>query len=475
MADINRRALTVEWVDWMYGLAFAKLPEGLYENQENGAGLLSLLQANGMNDPLLFSINVDYLRRNQRGWFARFRNTDDTFLYQAEWITNAYFQALFQDESDPVKKRLSFEWLLFQALPDGAFPSYNHVGRPSLAGIAYLGARLLNDPHYLWLAGRALDKAAADGTLVFAQPGAEYPVQLLGSSPNTGSCLLYGDSGLPNQLGPLAPDKIIFRNGWSSGSTYLSLNLRFSGWHRYKATNDIIQLDWRGPLVVERTEGQPLSWLPVGRSLLRDKRIGRENLNGLLIEKSGLSAVLYKLTSMGSPWAQDPPYYAEVVDFQTGDDLDWSHTSLSEWRGWQHDRWIFVYHNDGPVAVVDRAVGPAGQQSALSWHLATSENVAADTRRIQLRGGTDPVELVLLPFDNPDTGQIQSKSAEDQLDLTYRQASDGSLAVVTLFLPGDWSGAQVELENDSTSQALRITQGSQTIRLPIPSMTKQLP
>ncbi len=475
MADINRRAQTVEWVDWMYGLAFSKFPEGLYENQENGAGLLSLLQANGMNDPSLSSSNVDYLRRNQRGWFARFRNTDDTFLYQAEWITNAYFQSFFQDESDPLKKRFSFEWLLFQALPDGAFPSYNHVGRPSLAGIAYLGALLLNDPHYLWLAGQALDKAAADGVLVFAQPGAEYPVQLVGRSPSTGSCLLYGDSGLPNQLGPLAPDKIIFRNSWSSGSTYLSLNLRFSGWHRYKATNDIIQLDWRGPLVVERTKGQPLRWLPVGRSLLRDKRIGRENLNGLLIEKSGLSAILYNLTGMGSPWAQDPPYYAEVVDFQIGDDLDWSHTRLSEWRGWQHDRWVYVYQNDGPIAVVDRAEGPAGQQSALSWHLATSGNVVADTRRIQLRDGADPVELVLIPLGNPDEAQIESKRAEDQLDLTYQQASDGSLAVVSLFLLGDWRGAQVELENGSASQLLRITQGSQTISLPIPSMTKKLP
>ena len=475
MAEINRRALTVEWVDWMYGLAFAKSPEGPYENQENGAGLLSLLQASGMNDPSLSSGNLDYLRRNQRGWFARFRNTDDTFVYQLEWITNAYFQALFQDELDPVKKRLSFEWLLVQALPDGSSPSYNHISRPSLAGIAYLGARLLNDPHYLWLAGQALDNAAAEGALVFAQPGAEYPVQLVGRSPGTGSCLLYGESGLPNQVGPLAPDKIVFRNSWSTTSTYLLLNLRFSGWHRYKATNDIIQLNWRGPLVVERTKGQPLRWLPVGRSLLRDKRIGRENLNGLLVEKSGLTAIVYNLIGMGSPWAQDPPYYAEVVDFQTGDDLDWSHTRLSEWRGWQHDRWVFVYQHDGPVVVIDRAVGPAGQQSALNWHLATSEKLAADTRRIQLRGGVDPVELVLVPLDNPDGAQIQSQRTEDQLDLTYRQTPDGSLDVVSLFLLGDWVGAQVELENVSALQTLRITQGSQTISLPLPSMTKQLP
>jgi hypothetical protein len=40
-ADINRRAMTVEWVDWLYALAFSKQPEGPYENQEIGAGLIA--------------------------------------------------------------------------------------------------------------------------------------------------------------------------------------------------------------------------------------------------------------------------------------------------------------------------------------------------------------------------------------------------------------------------------------------------
>ena len=51
LAAVNRRALTVEWVDWLYALAFSKWPEGPYENQENGAGLLALLEFSGLADP----------------------------------------------------------------------------------------------------------------------------------------------------------------------------------------------------------------------------------------------------------------------------------------------------------------------------------------------------------------------------------------------------------------------------------------
>ena len=46
---INRRALTVEPVDWTYALAFSKWPAGPYENQENGAGLLALLEYTGLS------------------------------------------------------------------------------------------------------------------------------------------------------------------------------------------------------------------------------------------------------------------------------------------------------------------------------------------------------------------------------------------------------------------------------------------
>ena len=257
-AGINRRSLTVEWVDWMYALAFSKRPEGPYENQENGAGLLALLEATNLSSPDLSPINRSYLERIPRGWAARFRNTDDSFAYQSEWINNAYFQSLYTHQISADSQRLSFEWLLLQALPDGGPLGYNPPSHASLAGAAYLAASILNDPSYMWLAGQALQYAEQHGEYLHAQPGLEKAVDLEGRSPTEGSCLMYGDSGLPNQKGPLAPDKIVLRDGWAPDATYLLLNLRFTGWHRYKATNTATLVYQGGNLAADRYDSTPL-------------------------------------------------------------------------------------------------------------------------------------------------------------------------------------------------------------------------
>jgi hypothetical protein len=86
-----------------------------------------------------------------------------------------------------------------------------------------------------------------------------------------------------------------------------------------------------------------------------------------------MAAVLYTLTGAGGPWAQDPPYYAEVVAFETGEEMDRAHIRLTGWRGWQQDRWIYFYHNGGPVVVVDEARGPVGAGGAVAWHLPNAE------------------------------------------------------------------------------------------------------
>jgi hypothetical protein len=106
--------------------------------------------------------------------------------------------------------------------------------------------------------------------------------------PNELSCILYGNSGLPNQQGPLSPDKIILRNGWDSSSTYLLLNLRFTGWHRYKSTNTLTTVFQSGSLIEDNYSTSSIEWLPEGRSKLRDKRIPREILNGFIVERDGI-------------------------------------------------------------------------------------------------------------------------------------------------------------------------------------------
>ena len=466
---INRRALTVEWVDWMYAVALARWPRGPYENQESGAGLLSVLISGGLEDPKLADANLMYLRQNPRGWLARFRNTDDALIYQPEWLTNAFFQAGYTGQPANRNRELAFEWLLLQALPDGRAPRYNHPAQPSIAGIAYLAAVELGDPRYLWLADLALKTAAAQGQAVFAQPGAERPISLVSKAPDAGSCLLYGDSGLPTQVGPLAPDKIVFRDGWAPGASYLLLNLRFSGWHRYKATNTVTLLSLENPVVSDLLEQASFPWLPKGRSLLRDKRIPRENLSGLLISDRGIRTVLYNLTGIGSRWSQDPPWHADVIAFEPGDASDWSHSRIAEWQGWQHDRYIYFYHDRGPIIVADRATGPRTSQSGLVWHLRPEEEmVPGQTWRLRLHTDGEPVEVVFVPIveDGQSPGFLGfAPEGDSDMRATYTSSTPGQLQIATVFLQGDWLGADVQLIDAATQPTLQLKRDGAELRV----------
>ena len=167
-----------------------------------------------------------------------------------------------------------------------------------------------------------------------------------------------------------------------------------------------------------------------------------------------MSAVLHTLAGIGSPWAQDPPHYAEVVAFETGEARDWAHTRLTNWRGWQHDRWIYLYHNDGPIIVVDEAKGPSRSQAALAWHL-SGEGIIED-QRIRLRGGDEPAEVLLLPLGP--RGQIETaEDVDSSLRVVYHAPADGRVHVVTLFLLGQWTGAEVKFNEEEG--ILRIAKG----------------
>jgi hypothetical protein len=456
LAEVNQRAMTVEWVDWMYGLAFASLPRGPYENQENGAGLLSVLEAEGLAAENLRSENRAYLARQERGWEARFRNTDDAYVYQTEWINNALLQSSLPDGAALMpnaahNRDLAFEWLLVQALPDGAPLGYNHPGRVSAAEAAYLGATLLGDPRFVWWSARQIAWAQQEGLSLSAQPGVDAALALDGVSPEIGSCLLYGDSGVPTQVGPLAPDKIVFRDGWTADSRYLLLDLRFTGWHRYKATNTISLLYQGGPVVAEDDKGERTGWLPVGRSLFRDKRIPRENLNGLVVSRTGLAAVLNALNGLGGPWAQDPPHYAEVVQFETSSEADSSRTVVTDWHGWNHEREVDFYHS-GPIIVVDRAHGPRASRAAVAWQL--PEGAKMEGNRVLMAQSSSPMEMVLISLDPAMTIEQEPPKGAQGNRLLVRSDGEGTLTLVTVFLSGDWLGAEATLGQGADGQMI---------------------
>jgi hypothetical protein len=220
-----------------------------------------------------------------------------------------------------------------------------------------------------------------------------------------------------------------------------------------------------GPLATDFLGRKRFNWLPEGRSLFRDKRIPRENLNGLLVRRTGMSAVLHTLTGLGTPWAQDPPYYAEIVDFKTGDELDWSHTRLKGWRGWQHDRWIYFYHGGGPIIVVDEAKKKSSSsKAALSWRLSKGGNI--ENRRVRLRSGENPAELLFIPTNSEGKLEIDKNDGGDSsIHMVYYSSADNKMRSITLFLLGRWAGAEVEV---TEGEILRITQPWKHLILPLP-------
>jgi hypothetical protein len=233
----------------------------------------------------------------------------------------------------------------------------------------------------------------------------------------------------------------------------LLLNLRFTGWHRYKATNTVSLVYQNGSLAAENLSGKRFEWLPTGRSLFRDKRVPRENLNGLVIGRTGVSAVLYTLTGIGGPWAQDPPYYATVERFETGPEMDVSTTVIETWHGWTHRRSIYFVPN-GPILVLDEASGPSTSSAELVWHLPGGAHSSG--QRIRLREGESPAEVVFLP----NKGEVHFNLNETGMHVQV--SGTGSLSLATVFLTNDWAGAEIT----ATPNSITIL-GKRSVTIPL--------
>jgi len=434
ISAINTRALKVGWVDWMYGLAFSHKPVGAYLNQDIGAGLYAILNQIPFLDETLYSRNTNFLDQHDRGWINNFRVTDDAISYQPVWITNSYFQSLLSEQVNDTNLRLSFEWIKAQALPNGDLQTYNFPGKVSIAPIMLFGANLLEDESLLWISNQSM-QTLGDTYRFPVQVGTEEKISrdLTANIPDIGTCLLYGDSGLPEQNGPLAPDKIVFRNGWLEDDLYISLNLRFTGWHRYKASNSISLIYAGSPLVEEQHTQESISWLPIGRALVRDKRIPIEQLNTLLIPRTGLDAVLNSLVSLFGPYAQDPPFYAKVQKFETSESYDYSLTQIEDWNGWTFDRSIHFF-KDGPVFIIDNATSKKSQSAKINWHF--TPDYQLNQNKLEMPGGNVTFLLV-----GQEEGSITHVRKENELLVEYESPQNGDLNLLTIILPGSFKNA----------------------------------
>lgn len=440
---INKRAQTDELVDWMYALAFSHKPVGAYLNQDIGAGLYALLNQLPLIDTSWQNENAEFLNEHPRGWEQGFRVTDDALTYQPVWITNSYFQALLANQTINDNTIRSFDWILAQALPDAGLQTYNFPSQTTIAPISLFGSIYLRDPNLLWLANRSIETIGENYNYA-VQVGSEMKIDeaLTTEVPQIGSCLLYGNSGLPEQTGPLAPDKVVLRNGWEKDDLYLMLNLRFSGWHRYKASNAISLIYAGAPLVEEQYTQEAIPWLPTGRALVRDKRIQIEQLNTLLIKRGGLDAVLNTLNSWFGPYSQDPPYYADVEAFSTSPELDYSKTSTKDWHGWDFTRELYLFQ-DGPAIIVDKAQHSENKSANIRWHLSADFEEVGENRYDSTRKNAS---LILL---GQDAGQVSSKPSDDLLVIEYQSPGSGQLELVTIVLSGELSKATFVSFNDN--------------------------
>ncbi|MBU4174941.1 MAG: heparinase II/III-family protein [Actinobacteria bacterium] len=400
---LNENAFVKNWGDYVYAVLFKKKPSGIYENQEIGIGLLAVLaEALESKYPELARKDKDYVERHGVGWTNNFRNTDDAITYHHSiWVKNAYMMYEYgcEDKDNAVIRdnaRNSFEWILAQWPPNGMNPTYNSYSSYMPIDDMAIGAYLFKDGRYKWLSERMIESQIEyEGPDFDSTKGLHlWDDTITSQTPQIGSCLLFGTTGTASKPGALKPDKVVLRDGWKQDSLYSLLNLRFSGWHSYKATNSIISIMSGEPFVVEKLEERIHSWLPTANASTRDRKIYREWLNCFQIELSGYEKLVRYLTGFGSEWSQDPPRFAEIVYFDKDDSLsmDISITRINKWHGWNHTR-TMVLVRDKYLAVLDQADGNDKRRSALAWHL--HGDITEDDSSFLLDQGADKLNFFL--------------------------------------------------------------------------------
>lgn len=458
---LNERAFKVIWVDYIYDSIFKKMPDGIYENQEIGIGMISVLSDVLENKyPELSVKDKEYINKYAVGWKGNFRNPDDGIVYHQQfWIKNAYMMAKYGGQENYINSsnaRNSFDWVLFQWPPNGMSPAYNSPYTYTPFDIMVLGSEIFPDGSYSWLANSMLKNEMENPDRdIDSIIGLEYwPNGSTPIAPNVGSCYISGTTGIAPKPGPIKPDKIVLREGWNKDSLYALLNLRFSGWHSYKATNSFISVMYGEPFVVEKLELKNHSWLPGAKADNRDKKIDRFELNGFQIESTGLQKIIYQITGLGSYWAQDPPRFADVPVYNSTPEVDYAVTRISDWHGWDHTRSSFLVKGDDSfLAIFDQAKGKYPGKAGITWHFKGDVEILNRSIKLSnrnysmnihfpLSGGMYDVEMQKDEYLYPPAGEVHKPDFD-----YYMISKEGSEAgFITLFYP-ERRNQSYEIEN----------------------------
>jgi hypothetical protein len=370
---LTMRAFTIEWSDFYYMLAFQKPITAPYRNQENGVAALAVYAEiiEGTN-PELAKKARNYVIDNAILWRSNFRNTDDSTSYQALWIYNAWYVGglMFPETLGNIYSKQSFDWLLKQWPPSGGPLGYNPDVSTIVPDVFLLGAKLHSSPEFRWLGEKSLafarkNKIELDGLRGgFQFLKQEAPTR----TPTVDSTYIEAPGNLVQFPSENRPDKIVFRSGWKDESLYALLNLRYDGFHGYKATNAIVSLYYGVPFIVEDFVKVSRKWLPKGRARERDDNIDRHRLNGFYIEEPLLNRVFNKIDVLRTRWFQTLPRYTKTNQFYNSDIFDYSRTDIVDWLGWSNYRTCLLV-GDAYFAVFDFNKGNSEKRHSIIWHL----------------------------------------------------------------------------------------------------------
>ncbi|MCK4828246.1 hypothetical protein KA005_71615, partial [bacterium] len=439
---LTKRAFTIEWSDFYYMLAFRKPITGPYRNQEVGASALSVYaEIIGQCNPDLAKKARDYVRENGIGWRGNFRNTDDLITYQASWIYNAWNMGrfMFPETLRNSHSRKSFNWLLKQWPPNGGPLGYNPSKITMIPDIFLLGAKIHKNEEYQWLAEKSLNYACDHGIVLSGfRPGLQFKDSGgKARKPVADSTFIIGPGNLVQFPSKNRPDKIVFRSGWDDDSLYALLNLRYDGYHGYKATNCLVTLHYGVPFIVEDVVKIQRKWLPDGRALVRDDNIERYRLNGFYIKAPLLSRLWNNIDVLRTRWFQTLPRHTEQNRFFNSDLFDYSRTDIADWLGWNNSR-VCLLVDDAYFAVFDFNKGKSRREHSIVWHLRGSY----DTSKTILTQDEYKLQTVFL-FDNKSNIEIK-KSYEEHKPLSpsleanydvYISSTEDHSEVVSVFSP----------------------------------------
>ncbi len=485
--EINEHAYDITWVSYAYGFINKKSPEGPYENQEIGIGLLSILsEILKEKYPELAKRNLEYVDKYGIGWKHNFRNPDDQIVYaQQAWQKNAFMMAKYGGHDEYLRgenSKASFEWVMLQWPSNGMAPAYDVPVDWTPFDTMILGSYLHDDGRYLWVAEKMLeDELENKDRKIDLILGLEYFENIPNvQKPDIGSCYIEGTIGIGLQPKGIMPDKIVLRDGWNEDSLYALLNMRFSGWHSYKATNSFISIMYGEPFIVEKLDLERHDWLPKGKADHRDKKIERSELNGFILETKGLEEIVNKITGHGSSWHQDPHKFAEKSFMYNTENADFIKTKMSDWHGWDHSR-ITILVKDGYIVVLDNANGNDSRTVGVTWNLKGNYSIFENS-----------IELVQEPYavnvHYPHIDEnyfIKTVSATDEnisagnihdpdLTLFILKEDSNNFATSTIIIPEKDKDYQVERFNPKNDKGEESYQKALGIKIIHPDWTDLL-